>query len=91
MPVNEVVQTAEMFRERALDAIDMVRYLQDFSCTVDFLDLAPVFRQPETLDQAAVCSDSNILLHFTCICSYLFTRFVLHDMRLHMSLPASRC
>lgn len=48
------VQSAEMFRERATEAIDMVQYLQQFSRTVDFRDLSDLFHQTEDLDRAAV-------------------------------------
>lgn len=47
-------QTAEMFRQRATEAVDMIHYLQDFSRTADFSDLAPLFREAEDLDAAAV-------------------------------------
>lgn len=42
-----------MFRERATDAIDMVKYLQQFSRTVAFQDLSDLFHETEDLDRAA--------------------------------------
>lgn len=45
-----------MFRQRAMEAVDMIQYLQDFSRTADFSDLAPLFREAEDLDRAAVRS-----------------------------------
>ena len=60
-------QTAEMFRTRAVEAIDMVRFLQDFSRSeaLDFSDLDDLFSQAEEakptedLDRAAVRSLSS--------------------------------
>lgn len=37
-----------------MEAIDMIQYLQQFSRTVDFRDLADLFREAEDLDRAAV-------------------------------------
>lgn len=48
------VQTAEMFRERATEAINMVQYLQQFSRTADFQDLSDIFHKDGDLDHAAV-------------------------------------
>lgn len=51
--IGDRLQTAEVFRERATEAIDMIQYLQQFSRTVDFRDLADLFGEAEDLDRAA--------------------------------------
>ncbi len=51
---NIYLQTAELFRNRATEAIDIIQHLQTFSRTGDFSDLGDPFQSTTDLDSAAV-------------------------------------